>query len=274
MPARVSSSPRLPESQTPKRRCTVPAWRLNVRGASGSAPRSPRRRRRRYGPPGSCARRRGSRRRPSRAARRACVNVSMTLACASPISPAMRPSATIAVSIMPGTDRGDADLVRRELRAQRLREAAHGELARDVRGDVAAPDRCRGCSTTLTTWPPAPRSTIFGTKKWQPWTTPRRLMPSSQSQSSSEVSRNAPPTATPALLTMTSAAGTSAWTASANAHRGAVGDIDLARRAARDRRARLRARRAAPDRHRTRRCARPRRRTRARSRGRCRCLHR
>src|ERR1041384_1481920 len=42
-------------------------------------------------------------------------------------------------------------------------------------------------------------------------------MPSSQSKSSRLVSRKLPPTATPALLTITSAAGAWAWTASANA---------------------------------------------------------
>src|SRR3954466_5023664 len=62
----------------------------------------------------------------------------------------------------------------------------------------------------LTTWPPRG---IFGMKKWQPWTTPIRLIETIQSHSSSGVSRNSPDTPTPALLTSRSTAGT----ASANA---------------------------------------------------------
>ena len=79
----------------------------------------------------------------------------------------------------------------------------------------------------LTMCPPRAAATMFGAKKWQPCTTPRRLMSITQSQSSSDVSRNVPPTATPALLTTTSAAGASAWTAPAKPDICiAIGDVD------------------------------------------------
>src|SRR3954454_9756388 len=58
----------------------------------------------------------------------------------------------------------------------------------------------------LTTCPP--RRT-FGTKKWQPCTTPMRLIETIQSQSSSRVSSKSAPRPTPALLTSRSTAGTS-----------------------------------------------------------------
>ena len=69
---------------------------------------------------------------------------------------------------------------------------------------------------TLTTCPPLPRWTMRGTNRWQPWTTPFKLIPTIQSQSSSGVCRKSAPRATPALLTRMSTASLSACTASAS----------------------------------------------------------
>ena len=88
----------------------------------------------RCGPPGSCGRRRGSRRRPSSGDAPALERVD-DLGLAVPTSAAViRPSATIAVLIMPGQIAVTPILCGASSLAQRLREPAHGELARDVRG--------------------------------------------------------------------------------------------------------------------------------------------